>query len=187
MAQVARGLEAEDVATRIVVLGEVDITYCLGCRTCESTGVCVHDDDMRWIIDEIKSSEVIALGSPSYWGDVTGQTKVLFDRSLALCDTRTGQTSVPAGKVGVSLAVRAGIQPAENRHLIETMEHYFHHLHIRPVGSLSVESINSPDDIREKAEFLREAYELGRTAALSCLNRGPGQAPPAPGQDDLSG
>lgn len=74
----------------------------------------------------------VIIASPSYWGDVPGQLKVFFDRCTPLCNTGEGGTSVPKGKVGISIAVRAGTRQEENMHLIDS-EHYFGHLEVKPI------------------------------------------------------
>jgi multimeric flavodoxin WrbA len=171
MDHVMRGLMAEQVDARKVSLGEVRIGYCMGCRTCESTGACVQNDDMKMIIEEISKSDIIAMGSPSYWGYVTGQTKVFFDRSLALCDRKTGQPRTSAGKVGISLAVSAGPQESGNKALIDAMECYFRNLHIHPLDRLSVAGVISPGDMQKKTASLDAACELGRMAARHAKDR----------------
>ncbi len=57
------------------------IGYCKGCRKCFETGECVFkDDDMAWISDSIKNSDVIILAAPVYWANVPAIVKNLFDR-----------------------------------------------------------------------------------------------------------
>lgn len=159
MDKVIEGMRSAGIEAKRYALGSLGIGYCRGCRTCRATRACVQADDMNVLIEDLFSSEIIVIGSPSYWGDVTAQLKTFIDRSLPLCNARTGETSVPAGKVGVSVAVRSGSDPSENRHLIETIEHYFGHLGITPVACLTVEGVSEPNDLPEAK--LQEAYDLG--------------------------
>ncbi len=146
-------------------LDDLKINFCKGCYSCETHRECVQDDDMGILISEIMASDVIVMASPSYWGGVTGQMKVFIDRCLPLCNAKTGETPVPAGKLGISVAVRAGSSPSENKHIMESFEHYFRHLNIEPVGSVTAESVDSEGEISNNKEILEKALNLGRAIA----------------------
>jgi multimeric flavodoxin WrbA len=148
------------------VLSKLSIGYCQGCRTCEQSGRCVQRDDMDRVIADLMDADVVLVASPSYWGDVTGQLKVFIDRCLPLCNAQTGTTTMPSGKVGVAVAIRAGSRKAENQHIIDTIEHYFGHLGIEPVARFTAERIDAISDFRK--EYIAEARQLGR-AVISSL------------------
>jgi multimeric flavodoxin WrbA len=156
------GMEEAGVEARRFVLGKLAINYCQGCRDCEATGTCVQRDDMDTLLQGILEADIVLLASPSYWGDVTGQMKVFIDRSLPLCNAATGQTPVPPGKIGVAVAVRAGRSIDENRHLVDTFEHYFGHLGIELRATLTAEGINSPLDLERNLDIVENARNLGR-------------------------
>lgn len=142
-------------------LSDMRINYCKGCNICEDTRECVQNDDMKKIISDILEANVVLIAAPSYWGDVPGQLKVFIDRCLPLCDTGKGGTIVPEGKYGVSVAIRAGQRKEENIHIIDTIEHYYGHLHIKPLTYLTMEKIHNNVDFSNKEEELNQAYELG--------------------------
>jgi hypothetical protein len=68
---------------------------------------------------------------------------------------------VPAGKAGVSVAVRAGKTERENLHILESIEHYFSHLGITPRGRLSVTGVDTVEDLNGQPDALRRAHVLG--------------------------
>jgi multimeric flavodoxin WrbA len=160
--RIADGMRDAGIQVECHVLGQLSVNCCRGCRTCETSRRCVQRDDMDRLIAGIIESDVVLLASPSYWGDVTGQMKAFIDRSLPLCNARTGETPVPEGKVGIAVAVRAGTSKAENRHIVDTFEHYFSHLGIRMVASLTVEGVDGPPGTAVSTDKLEEAYRLGR-------------------------
>jgi multimeric flavodoxin WrbA len=145
------------------ILNSLHINYCQGCRECESSGNCVQDDDMKTLIGSLLEADVVILASPSYWGDVTGQMKVFFDRSLPLCNARFGNTTVPKGKIGIGVAIRAGSSPAENIQIIEKFRHYFGHLGIKMAASMTVENIENRSDIENDKLIYKKASDLGKT------------------------
>ena len=57
-----------------------DIHECVGCLNCFNAGVCSLHDDMNGIKEAIKDSDIIILGSPVYFHQVSGSTKKLVDR-----------------------------------------------------------------------------------------------------------
>jgi len=77
--------------TEFISLAEKRINYWL-----ESTR-----DDVDEILDEMKSSDAIIIGSPTYFASVSGKLKSLFDRTLPL---RIDNYRL-SGKVGGSIAV----------------------------------------------------------------------------------
>lgn len=115
------------------------------------------------IISDLLTSDFVVVGSPSYWGDITGQLKVFIDRCLPLCEVSEGSTAVPAGKFGISVAVRTGRSKEENEHIIGTIEHFFGHIGITPTVSYMVQQVESPRDLDNRPEILEEAYALGRS------------------------
>jgi multimeric flavodoxin WrbA len=129
----------------------------------------VQRDDMDRVIADLMRADVVLVASPSYWGDVTGQLKVFIDRCLPLCNARAGTTSVPPGKVGIAVAIRAGSRKAENQHIIDTIEHYFGHLGIEPVARFTAERIDAVSDFCNA--HIAEARRLGRSVILSLKQR----------------
>ena len=54
---------------------------CIGCMKCRSTHDCIMpEDDAKQILRLVQQSDGIIVGSPCYWGNMTGQLKMLFDR-----------------------------------------------------------------------------------------------------------
>jgi multimeric flavodoxin WrbA len=156
---VAAGMADSGVHVACYVLGDLEIGYCRGCRTCEQTGRCVQRDDVDRLTAELTAADIVLVASPSYWGDVTGQLKTFIDRCLPLCNAASGVTPVPPGKVGVAVAIRTGRSSGETQHIVETIAHYFGHLGIEPAASLTAQGIETVSDF--SADKVREAYELG--------------------------
>lgn len=65
-------------------LNEMTIRPCQGCMSCETTGVCVNNDDMQLIYKAFRDSQVIVFATPMYWGYLTAQMKIAVDRLEAV-------------------------------------------------------------------------------------------------------
>ena len=157
---IIEGMKVNNIDVKRYVLGEMDIKYCKGCMKCYESRKCIQNDDMNRIFEDLSEADIVIIASPSYWGDVTGQLKVFFDRSTPLCDTNGG-TTIPKGKVGVSVAVRTGQRVEENMTIIHAIEHYFGHLGIKPVKRFTVEGVQFKENFQQKEDKVNEAYELG--------------------------
>ena len=61
------------------------IAYCTGCFTCmHNGGVCIHDDDMRGILEQILDSDLLILSFPLYCYGMPAPLKAIIDRVLPL-------------------------------------------------------------------------------------------------------
>ena len=163
--KIIKGMKQSNIEVNRYCLGEMKISFCLGCKNCHKTGRCVQSDDMDIIMEELIASDIVVIASPSYWGDVTGQLKVFFDRSTPYSETNPNDNKVkiPEGKKGIAVAIRAGHSERENIHIIESIEHYFGHLGIKPAGSLSVTGVDTISDLHNKECEINIAYELGKS------------------------
>lgn len=74
---------AQDV--HIIHVIEKHIEYCTGCFTCKrSGGTCIHNDDMREILDEILESDLLVFSFPLYCYGMPAPLKALLDRTMPL-------------------------------------------------------------------------------------------------------
>lgn len=159
--KVIEGMKTQDIIVSRYCLGDMKIGYCLGCKSCYEDGKCIQQDDINIIMQDLMESDIVLVASPSYWGDITGQLKVFFDRNTPYCNTNMKRPIFPEGKVGISIAIRAGQTKMENIHIIESIEHYFGHLGIKPIAQLAIESLEKSSDLKNKKKEIDNAYELG--------------------------
>ena len=77
--------EASHHEIHIIHVIDSHINYCTGCFTCmKNGGTCVHDDDMRNILEEILSSDLLIWSFPLYCYGMPAPLKALLDRTLPL-------------------------------------------------------------------------------------------------------
>ena len=61
------------------------IEYCSGCFSCtRNGGNCIHEDDMRQILEEILDSDILIFSYPLYCYSMPASLKVLIDRTMPL-------------------------------------------------------------------------------------------------------
>jgi multimeric flavodoxin WrbA len=77
---VLSGAEEEGADIELIDLPDRKIEACTGCDACALTGRCVFDDDFFSIVQMMRLSDGIVLGSPVYIDNVSGQMKIFVDR-----------------------------------------------------------------------------------------------------------
>ena len=80
------GMEAAG-AQEVKVVTAVDqyVEYCTGCFACmHNGGVCIHDDDMKGILEEILKSDLLIFSFPLYCYGMPAPLKAIIDRILPL-------------------------------------------------------------------------------------------------------
>ena len=86
--------EAGSNEVHIIDLIDSRIEYCTGCFACmHNGGSCIHDDDMRGILEEILASDLLIFSYPLYCYGMPAPLKAMIDRTLPL-------TSMAMQKVG---------------------------------------------------------------------------------------
>lgn len=70
----------------IINLGSIKLMDCKGCFTCwnKNNGYCVIKDDMQAMLQKIRESDIILLGSPIYYHNVTILMKRFLERLMPL-------------------------------------------------------------------------------------------------------
>ena len=80
------GMESTE-KNEIHVIDVIDkhIEYCRGCFSCmHNGGTCIHNDDMRDILEEILDSDLLIFSYPLYGYGMPAHLKALIDRTLPL-------------------------------------------------------------------------------------------------------
>jgi multimeric flavodoxin WrbA len=142
-------------------LTKMNISLCLGCFNCRETGSCVTDDDMKFLLEEIQTSDVIILGSPVYMWQVSGQTKLFMDRLMPFI--KTDFTTRLKGKKRLFMAFTQG-NPDKNifKPYFEYLENLFSFLHYDVKGTIVAAGTRDKNDILQQTQLLEKAREIGK-------------------------
>ena len=92
--------------TRYLSLAKKTIGHCIGCWRCEKEYSCWQNDDMTEIIESMKWCDGMIIGSPVYFGMISGQLKTMMDRTIVM-RPNYGDTLPLAGKIGGAVACAA--------------------------------------------------------------------------------
>jgi len=80
--ELADALEKNHEVQWVDVYG-LELKPCMGCLKCRPDGECVLPQDGAHAVGKmIDETDALVVGTPTYWGNMTGPLKILFDRSV---------------------------------------------------------------------------------------------------------
>lgn len=145
----------------VVHLNDLVFKGCQNCGGCDDTGVCVLEDDLTPVYDDLREADIWVLSSPIYFDGISGQLKLFFDRLICL-----SKRKLPGKR-------RAGIVIAyEDRKrddYVKNMQVYRGYLSwfadFEFTEIMEAWGVAAKGDVNRKPEFLEQARDLGRRLA----------------------
>ncbi|MGD8352924.1 MAG: flavodoxin family protein [Pseudomonadota bacterium] len=113
--KVLEGAASQGADTKLIHLYELDYTGCISCFACktkdgDSYGRCAVRDDLQTLFGEIEKADAVVLGSPIYFGAVTGQMRCFMERWMYPYLTYTDpQKSLFPGKIRTAFVYTMGV------------------------------------------------------------------------------
>ena len=157
-------LEAAGIETELVQVGGLPLRGCLACMKCfeRQDRRCVNDADaMNNFIETMIRADGILIGSPTYYADITSETKALIDRAGFVAGANGG---LLRRKLGAAVVVnrRAGAI-----HAFDSINHLFLISQMIVVGSSywNVGIGLGPGDVDTDTEGIETMRTLGRNMA----------------------
>ncbi len=82
--QALKGAESAGAETELIHLYDLEYRGCISCFGCKRKDAvsckCYMKDDLAPILEKVQDAEALLLGSPIYFGDVTGQMRCFLER-----------------------------------------------------------------------------------------------------------
>lgn len=164
----ADGAAAADHQIEWVDVNELSIKPCVGCLKCRPDKTCVlPEDDAHRVGALIERSDTLIVGSPTYWGNVTGPLKLLFDRNVPTFEYIGDGLPRPRHKGKQALIVVASsapfpinLLPSQSRGAVRALKTI-----LRAAGYKISKTINVPnagDFEQRKPKVLSRAEKIGR-------------------------
>ena len=153
------GIECE-----LIQLAGKDVRGCTGCRRCfEAKDRQCHGraDYVNEVLPKIWAADAIVLGSPTYFADVSAETKALIDRTGFVSMANGGLLALKVGAGVVAVRRGGGI------HVFDTLNHLFFISQMIVVGSTywNLGYGREPGEVQDDAEALRNMANLGTNMA----------------------
>ena len=134
---------------------------CQGCGACKKAGVCVQNDDIKPMLEDIKASAGVILATPEYFGQPTAQFRLAQDRMFSFLDG-TFTPFFPAGKkcaVVVSCGTGYDGAKAMADQIEGVMAGFFK---FQPLGKIVVKDAMVPGCVADDKGVMDEALALGK-------------------------
>lgn len=162
--QILEGARENKLETKIYYLNDMNIKSCQGCLYCRKHDTCCINDDMQSVYADIKSADILIIGSPVYMCQVSAQTKLLLDRLYPLTEINMGK-HIP--RFGEKQLIMVYSQAAPFRFMFGK---YFRYLSksLKGIGLKEVKRIVAtkaftPDVSANSTRLMKKAYEVGKS------------------------
>ncbi len=155
-----------------VDVNKLSVRPCIGCLKCRPDKKCILPrDDGHRMGELLESCSALAVGAPTYWGNMPGTLKILFERNvpvLEYCELYTWRIPKPRHKGKKAAIVTASLSPfpynllpSEGRGALRAVRTILH-----TAGFDIREQINvpmTPDPAHIGNRWLSKARKLGRS------------------------
>jgi Multimeric flavodoxin WrbA len=121
LSTVANVLQEKSIKTEIIQIGGKPVNGCKACMTCfqSEDKRCIQDDEMNENFEKMAAADAIIIGSPTYYADLTPETKALIDR----CGYLNGASgNLLKRKIGASVVA---VRRAGSIHVFDSINHFF--------------------------------------------------------------
>jgi multimeric flavodoxin WrbA len=167
VSKILDGVQSKGISTDIIFLDDLSIEECDGCHVCWRNEKCVKKDDMSNLYPNIIESDVIVFGTPVYWYGPTALMKGFIDRFVYFNSPENRK------KIRNKLAVIA--VPFEEdiyetvAPVVSFFEKSLNFLEMKFVGKIIAPGVTKRGEVKEKKEYMEEAYKLGKEIAKTII------------------
>lgn len=150
---------AEDAGHNVIkhYISDLDVHPCQGCGVCTQGKDCVFKDDGLKVTHEIAEAEGLIVSTPIYFGQMTGDLKVLLGRLFGI--TNNPLIPLTAGKVAL-IFTHLGPEGYYDSYIeLTKIQPFRMNMHYQILDVLDVGSLG---DVRNQPNKLMDAYEIGK-------------------------
>jgi multimeric flavodoxin WrbA len=171
------GAQAVGAEVKSIYVRRLKINGCLECGSCDDTGKCVIEDDMGQVYPLLEEADIVILASPNFFYSVTGQVKLLIDRSQAmwskrLLEKKTSEQrrSYDSGRgyfIMVGATKGTNLFPGSEL----TVRYFYDALDMSYDGSLLIQNVEAKGEITKHLDALEKAFNMGKSAVEGVKNQ----------------
>lgn len=138
-------------------VGDLNVSACKACGSCTMGKDCILDDDALKITHEIVEAEGLIVSTPIYFGQMTGELKILIDRIFGITNNPFINMS---GKVKL-IFTHLGPEGYYDSYIdLMKIQPFQMNMHYKVEGVLDVGNLGS---VYNQPNKLVEAYNMGKT------------------------
>jgi len=155
--EMLRGAESAGAVSETVFLPELTIRPCLGCEHCIQHGACIHDDDLRAVVEKLQTADIWVFGTPVYFFGPSSQFKSFLDRWVGI------PKETYAGKAAAYVVPLGAGSPEIAASTIDILERSMRLRGLRDLGGIVAPGLMDADEAKQDAELLTRTFDFGRT------------------------
>ena len=154
----AKGAKESGNEVILVKIKDMDLHFCRGCLTCAKTKKCIIADRMSFLLEEVSSSDILVLAAPVYYYGLPGQLKTFLDRLNPLYFKENKLRDI------YFLSVAGEEEDDAFDGSIDMINRWASCFDgAKLVSSIKAKGIDKPNEIIDKGDYLKEAFELGKS------------------------
>ena len=170
--RILEGSSQAGAEVKSLYVRRLKISGCLECGSCDETGECALRDDMAQVYPLLDEADIIFLASPNFFYNVTGQVKLLIDRSQAMWSRRLlekGPQRKRRYDGGKGFLICVGATKGKNLFVgVElTVKYFFDALDMSYEGGLLIDRVEAKGEILKHPDVMERAFNLGNGAVES--------------------
>jgi multimeric flavodoxin WrbA len=163
VSEILRGAQDAGAETGIYHLNAMNIRGCQGCRACKKQeGACVQSDDMQSLYAEIRGADAIVVGTPVYFCQMTGQTKIFMDRLYAFVNADF-TNKLGDGKKTVMVYTQGQPKTGMFQTSFDMNNNMFAMVGLKVRETIVAAGNASPDDVLRNQDIMEKAYQAGKS------------------------
>jgi multimeric flavodoxin WrbA len=156
-------IKKEGIKVELIQMGSANLRGCTACGACgrNKDEKCIIDDELNGWIQKMKKADAIIIGSPTYFGGLTAQTKSFIDRAGFVSKANGNMFS---RKVGASIAIN---RRAGSLNTFDEINHFFLVGEAVLASSTYWNVVNAqkPGEADDDSEGMATMRELGKNIA----------------------
>ena len=135
----------------VIQVGDKKIAGCMACEYCHTrgNGHCIQQDEMQEIYPELEKADMIVIGSPIYYHNMTGQMQCVINRTYAV--------GIPGNLKKCAIFLASGSPDMYDGALFEYRNTFLRYMKLEDMGifTLCGEESREPDAFERLRSFGR--------------------------------
>jgi len=148
-----------------ISMSDLKISPCRECHSCDKTGICVIDDDMKIMYPKFCDADRVIIASPIFFGSVTANIKAIIDRCQCLWVKKyilKQKISDKTGRRGAFISVCGGKIKDFFPGAALVIKSLFTTIDIKYEFELFYSQIDEKGAVKLHPTALEDAFELGK-------------------------
>ncbi len=151
------------VSVEKVHLNSLSYRGCQACMKCKGESeVCIIQDDLTQVLESASQADVLVLGSPIYFGEVTSQMKGFIDRTYSFLKPGFSGCRLETGKTLVMILPQAAADSSNYDDVYPRYAAFFKWYGYEKRYEIRGLGLGDPGDAGKRTELLEKVRDVAR-------------------------